>query len=86
MTYLLTAIGLTPGGSSRSRLRWEDDVKADLGTMKIHNWKKMAMDTEARNRIIQQVKPTKICSAKRRSINYVLRLHEAFFQAAHSFM
>jgi len=46
-------------GSSRSRLRWEDDVKADLGTMKIHNWKKMAMAREARNRMIEQVKTHK---------------------------
>ena len=59
MMYLLTAIGLTPGGSSRSRLRWEDDVRAVLGTMKIHNWKKMAMDTEARNRNVEQVKTHK---------------------------
>jgi len=59
MTYLLTAIGLTPGGSSRSRLRRYDDVKADLGTMKIHNWQKMAMDTEARNRINEQAKTHK---------------------------
>jgi hypothetical protein len=50
MIYLLTAGGLTPVGSSSSRLRWEDDVKADLGTMKIHNWKKMVMDREAQNR------------------------------------
>jgi len=26
------------------RLRWEDDVKEDLGRMKIHNWSTMAME------------------------------------------
>jgi len=83
MIHLLTANGLTPIGSSRSRLRWEDDVKADLGTMKIHNWKKMVMDREARNRIAVQAKTHKSCSAKRRrrrSINYVLQLLEALFR------
>ena len=38
------------------RLRWEDDVKEDLGRMKIHNWSTMAMDTE---RMVEQAKTHK---------------------------
>jgi hypothetical protein len=31
----------------RQRLRREDNVRVDLGKMKIQNWSKMAMDGEA---------------------------------------
>jgi len=30
--------------AGRLRLRWEDNVRGDLGKMKIQNWSKMAMD------------------------------------------
>jgi hypothetical protein len=37
----------------RPRLRWEDDVRADLGKMYILNWSKMAMDREALKRTVE---------------------------------
>jgi len=36
------------------RLRWEDDIREDLGKMKVHNWSKMAMDRDAWRRIVEQ--------------------------------
>jgi hypothetical protein len=39
----------------RLMLRWEDDVRADLGKM-IQNWNKVAMDGEAWKRIDEQSK------------------------------
>jgi hypothetical protein len=50
----------------RPRLRWEDDIRADLEKMKIQNWSKMAIDREAWKIIVEQAKTHKECSAKRR--------------------
>jgi len=36
----------------RPSLRWEDDVKGDLGRMKIHNWGTIGMDTEECKRMV----------------------------------
>jgi hypothetical protein len=44
---------------SRPRFRWEDDVRADVGKMKIQNWNKMLMDREAWKRIVEQAKTHK---------------------------
>jgi hypothetical protein len=44
---------------SRPRLRWENDVRADLGKMKIQNWSKIAMGREAWKRIGEQAKTHK---------------------------
>jgi hypothetical protein len=41
------------------RLRWEDDVRADLRNMKIQNWSKLAMDRGAWKIIFEQVKTHK---------------------------
>jgi hypothetical protein len=38
----------------RQRIRWEDDVRADLGEMKVQNWSKMAMDTEGWKKMVDQ--------------------------------
>jgi hypothetical protein len=43
----------------RQRLRWEGDVREDLGRMKIRNWSKMAMGREKRKRIVRQAKTHK---------------------------
>jgi len=32
----------------RQGSRWEDDIIADLGKMKVQNWSKMAIDRETR--------------------------------------
>lgn len=45
---------------ARQRLRWEDDVRADLEKMKIQNWSKMAMDGEAWKRIVEHAKTHKV--------------------------
>jgi hypothetical protein len=38
--------------SGRPSLRWEGDVRVDLGEMNIQNWCKVAMDREAWNRTV----------------------------------
>ena len=40
----------------RQRIRWEDDVRADLGEMKVQNWSKMAMERDGLKRIVDQPK------------------------------
>jgi hypothetical protein len=44
----------------RPRLRWEDDVRVDLGKMKIRNWSEMAMDREAQKRTVEQAKSCRV--------------------------
>jgi hypothetical protein len=41
---------------ARPRLRRKDDIRADLGKMKIQNWSKMAMDRETWKRTVEQAK------------------------------
>jgi len=41
------------------RLRWEGDVREDLGKMKVQNGSKMAMEREAWKRIVEQAKTHK---------------------------
>ena len=43
----------------RPRLRWDDDVKADMGKMKIQHWSKMAVGRQAWKRIVEQAKTHK---------------------------
>jgi hypothetical protein len=43
----------------RQGSRWEDNIRADLGNMKIQNWSKMAIDRETRKIIGQQAKTQK---------------------------
>jgi hypothetical protein len=38
----------------RPRLRWEDDVRVDMGKMKIQDWRMMAVDREAWKRIVER--------------------------------
>jgi len=40
-------------------LRWEDDVRADLGKIKIQHWSKLAMDRERWKRSDEQAKTQK---------------------------
>jgi hypothetical protein len=40
----------------RPRLRWEDDVRGDLGKMKIQYLSEMAVDREAWKNIFEQAK------------------------------
>jgi hypothetical protein len=46
----------TVGRIGRSGLKWEEEVREDLRKIKIQNWSKMAMDTEAWKRIVKQVR------------------------------
>jgi hypothetical protein len=41
------------------RLRWKDDIREDLGKMKVQNWSKIAMDRDAWRRIVEQAKTHK---------------------------
>jgi hypothetical protein len=43
----------------RPRLRWEGDVREDMGKMKIQNGSKMAMEREAWRRTVEQAKTHK---------------------------
>ena len=43
----------------RLRLRWEDDVRENLGRMKIQNWSKRAIDREAWKRTAEQARTHK---------------------------
>jgi hypothetical protein len=43
----------------RPRVRWEGDVREDLGKMEIQNWSKMAVDRERWRRIVEQAKTRK---------------------------
>lgn len=43
----------------RQRLRWEGDIREDMGKRKILNWRKMAMDREAWKRNVEQAKTDK---------------------------
>ena len=40
----------------RPRLRWEGDVREDVGKIKIQKWSKVAMDREAAERIVKQTR------------------------------
>ena len=42
--------------TGRLRVRLEDDVRADLGRMKIQGWSKMATVRKAWKRFVEQVK------------------------------
>ena len=44
---------------ARPKLRWEGDVREDLGKMKIQNGSKMAVEREAWNRIVEQAETHK---------------------------
>ena len=52
----------------RQRLRWEDDVRADLGRMKIQDWSKMARLEKHGKELLIRPDLLKRCSAKRRRI------------------
>jgi hypothetical protein len=43
----------------RQGSRWEDDIIADLGKMKVQNWIKMAIDRETRKIIGHKAKTHK---------------------------
>ena len=42
--------------AGRPELRWENDVRADLGRMKIRDWSKMAKNRKAWKRTVEQAK------------------------------
>jgi hypothetical protein len=46
-------------GFGRPKLRGEDDVREDVGTMRIKNWSKLALGRTAQKRIVEQDKVRK---------------------------
>jgi hypothetical protein len=50
----------------RPRLRWEDDVRADLEKMRIQNWSKMARDREVWKRIVEHAKTHKVLQRQKK--------------------
>jgi hypothetical protein len=40
----------------RPRVRWEDDVREDLGKIEVQNCSQMAVDRETWSRIVEQAK------------------------------
>jgi hypothetical protein len=50
--------------TGRLRLRLEDNVRKDLGRMKIQNWSKMASDREARKRFVELAKTQRVIASR----------------------
>jgi hypothetical protein len=48
----------------RPRLRWEEDVRADLRKMKIENWCKMATDRKAWKRVVELAKSRRVIATR----------------------
>jgi hypothetical protein len=48
----------------RLRLSLEDDVREDLGRLKIQNWSKMAMDREAWKRFVELAKTQRVVAPR----------------------
>ena len=46
----------------RPKNRWEDDVRKDLQTMKIKNWKKSVLNRDLWKTTVEQTKLTQSCS------------------------
>jgi hypothetical protein len=40
----------------RPKIRWEDDIRKDLQTMRIKNWKKKALDRDSWKAIVERTK------------------------------
>jgi hypothetical protein len=40
----------------RLKIRWEDDIRKDLQTMRIKNWKKSALDRDCWKTIVERTK------------------------------
>jgi hypothetical protein len=40
----------------RSKIRWEDDIRKDLQTMRIENWKKRVLDRDCWKAIVERTK------------------------------
>jgi hypothetical protein len=50
----------------RMKLRWNDDVREDIGKINIQNWSKMAMDRETRKTTVEQAGTRKESQRRRR--------------------
>ena len=46
----------------RPKNRWEDDVRKDLQTTKIKNWKRSVLDRDLWKKIVERTKLTQSCS------------------------
>jgi hypothetical protein len=42
--------------TGRPKIRWEDDIRKDLQTMRIKNWKKGVLDRDSWKTIVEQTK------------------------------
>jgi hypothetical protein len=40
----------------RRKIRWEDDIRKDLHTLRIKNWKRSVLDREAWKAIVERTK------------------------------
>jgi heme oxygenase len=40
----------------RPKIRWEDDIRKDLQTMRIKNWKKNVLDRDCWKIIVERIK------------------------------
>jgi hypothetical protein len=57
----------------RKRIRRENDVRANLGKMKIQNWSNVSMDTETWKRTDEQAKTHKELQHKEKKIASIYR-------------
>jgi len=48
----------------RLRLRLEDDVREDMGSMKFQNWSKTDIDRDAWKRTVEQAKTHRVVASK----------------------
>jgi hypothetical protein len=60
----------------RTKLQWNDDVREDPGKIKIQNWSKMALDREARKRILEQARTHTKKKDVARCIHDLLKVHK----------
>jgi hypothetical protein len=47
---------LTSRPIGRPKIRWEDDIRKDLQTMRIKNWKKQLLDKDTWKAIVERTK------------------------------
>jgi hypothetical protein len=40
----------------RTKIRWEDDIRKDLQTVRIENWKQSVLDRDSWNAIVERIK------------------------------
>jgi hypothetical protein len=56
MDIIIIIFSSSSSSSSSSSIRWEDDIRKDLQTMRIENWKQSVLDRDSRKAIVERTK------------------------------